>query len=118
MRQKCLVLLASLGMVCGSTVVWAAPVTVKGEVMDLACYSDHGAKGAKHAECAAKCLKSGMPAGILSSTDNVLYVAIWKDHKDASKELAPYAGKNVEASGEVKEQNGVKFLVITSVKAE
>ena len=41
--------------------LWAAetkaPTTVKGEVLDMACYLDHGAKGEKHKGCAEKCIK-------------------------------------------------------------
>ena len=38
-------------------------VTVKGEVLDMACYLDHGAHGEKHAQCAATCIESGLPGG-------------------------------------------------------
>src|SRR5512141_512297 len=33
-------------------------VTVTGEVLDMACYLDHGAHGADHASCAKKCISS------------------------------------------------------------
>ena len=39
---------------------------VTGEVVDMMCYVDHGAKGEKHAACAAKCIRGGGPAGITS----------------------------------------------------
>ena len=42
----------------------AATVTVTGEVLDMACYIDHGATGAKHAECAKTCIESGLPVGL------------------------------------------------------
>ena len=42
----------------------ANQVTVKGEVLDIACYIDHGAHGEKHAQCAATCIESGLPVGI------------------------------------------------------
>lgn len=42
-------------------------VTIQGELIDTACYvaSDGDAKGKDHAECATKCMASGVPAGIL-----------------------------------------------------
>lgn len=43
-------------------------VTVKGEVLDMACYTDHGASGAKHADCAKNCIASDLPVGTCSST--------------------------------------------------
>jgi hypothetical protein len=33
-------------------------VTVSGEIIDMVCYIDHGAVGAKHAECAQTCIKT------------------------------------------------------------
>ena len=38
-------------------------ITVTGEVLDLACYLDHGAHGEKHADCAKMCISSGLPVG-------------------------------------------------------
>ena len=34
---------------------------VKGEVLDMACYVSHGAKGPDHAACAKRCAKGGQP---------------------------------------------------------
>ena len=42
----------------------AKEVTVTGEVLDMACYLDHGATGEKHADCAKTCIESGLPVGI------------------------------------------------------
>gem|GEM_PF-6621982 len=41
-----------------------------GEVVDMACYLDHGATGEKHAECARECIESGLPVGI-KGTDGI-----------------------------------------------
>ena len=76
-------------------------VTVIGELIDTACFvaSDGDAKGADHAECATKCMASGVPAGILP-----------KDAKDATamlflltnpKPLAAHASHTVKAVGTV-----------------
>ena len=42
-------------------------VTIEGELIDTACFvaAEGDAKGADHAQCASKCLGSGIPAGIL-----------------------------------------------------
>ncbi|MGI8435891.1 MAG: hypothetical protein ACR2NX_03165, partial [Chthoniobacterales bacterium] len=37
---------------------------VTGEVVDMACYVDHGATGEKHANCAQTYITSGLPAGM------------------------------------------------------
>ena len=59
--------------------------TVTGEVVDLMCYLDHGAKGEKHASCAQMCIKSGGPVGILTA-DNKLYLIIG-EHKPINDQL-------------------------------
>ena len=38
--------------------------TIKGEIVDLMCYIDHGAKGEKHKGCAEKCIKGGGPVRV------------------------------------------------------
>ena len=63
-----------------------AVVSVTGEVLDMACYLDHGAHGEKHAECAKTCIESGLPVGIKSS-DGKVYLVIG-EHKPLNKELA------------------------------
>jgi len=81
--------------------------TIKGEVVDLMCYLDHGAKGEKHKACAEKCIKGGGPVGILSGEDLYLVVG---DHKPINKELADKAAENVTVKGKVVERNGMKMI--------
>ena len=57
-------------------------VTVQGEVLDMACYLGHGAKGDEHAACAAKSIKAGQPMGLLAS-DGKVYLLV-ASHKDGT----------------------------------
>ncbi len=82
--------------------------TLKGEVVDLMCYLDHGAKGEKHKGCAEKCIKSGGPVGLLTADDQ-LYLVIG-DHKPMNKELASKAAQTVTLKGKVVERNGMKMI--------
>ena len=82
--------------------------SVTGEVVDLMCYLDHGAKGAKHAGCCAKCIQSGGPVGLLT-TDNQLYLIIGA-HKAMNDELVAYAAKTITVQGKVVERNGMKMV--------
>ena len=84
-----------------------ATQTVKGEVVDLMCYLDHGAKGEKHKGCAEKCIKSGGPVGLLS--EDQLYLVIG-DHKPMNDELAAKAGETVTLKGKVVEKHGMKMI--------
>ncbi len=85
----------------------AATKTVTGEIVDLMCYLDHGAKGDKHKGCAEKCIKSGGPVGLLSGDD--LYLVIG-DHKPMNDELASKAAQTVTLKGKVVEKHGMKMI--------
>jgi hypothetical protein len=82
--------------------------TLKGEIVDLMCYLDHGAKGEGHRACAEKCIKSGGPVGLLTADDQ-LYLVIG-EHKPMNKELAPKAAQTVTLKGKVVERNGMKMI--------
>lgn len=81
--------------------------TITGEVVDLMCYLDHGAKGEKHKGCAEKCIKGGGPVGLLSGED--LYLVIG-EHKPINDELASKAAQTVTLRGKVVERNGMKMI--------
>jgi len=80
---------------------------ITGEIVDLMCYVDHGAKGDKHQACAEKCIKGGGPVGILS--DDKVYLVIGA-HKPMNDELAPLAGKTVTLKGKMASNGGVSML--------
>jgi len=82
--------------------------TIKGEVVDMMCYMDHGAKGEKHKGCAKKCIEGGGPVGLLTADDQ-LYLVIG-DHKPINKELADKAAQTVTLKGKVVERNGMKMI--------
>ncbi len=82
--------------------------TIKGEVVDLMCYLDHGAKGEKHKGCATKCIEGGGPVGLLTE-ENHLYLVVG-DHAPMNKELAPKAAQTVTLKGKVVEKHGMKMI--------
>jgi hypothetical protein len=96
----------------------AAPsdVTLTGEVLDLACYIAHGAKGPDHAGCAAKCAEMGQPVG-LAASDGKVYLLV-ADHADSSAftKAKSMAGKKVEIKGEVAAKDGINALTVHAVK--
>jgi len=83
-------------------------VTVKGEVLDMACYLDHGAHGEKHAQCAQMCIESGLPVGI-KGEDGKTYLLIG-EHKPLNKELAPYAAKIITVKGKFVSRDGINMI--------
>ncbi len=74
-------------------------MTVQGELIDTACFttSDGDAKGKEHAECAGKCMASGVPAAILpegSKGSNPMLFLLTNPTV-----LAPYAGQTIKVEG-------------------
>jgi len=80
---------------------------IKGEVVDLMCYLDHGAKGEKHKGCAETCIKGGGPVGLLSGDQVYLVVG---DHKPLNAELASKAGQEVTLKGQIATRSGMKMI--------
>ena len=91
-------------------------MTVKGEVLDMNCYMDHGAHGAKHAECAATCLKNGSPVGVLGTDGKVYLIVADHSNEDPYDEVSKHPAENVQVSGRYANRNGVQALIIESVK--
>ena len=90
--------------------------TVKGEVIDLKCYSSQGAKatGTGHADCAETCVKNGNMVGILTS-DGQVYTITGEWTKNKNEKLWDYVAKQVEAKGVVTEKDGKKMLDVSSM---
>ena len=86
----------------------ASEVTVKGEVLDMACYLDHGAHGDKHAKCASACIESGLPVGI-KGEDGKTYLLIG-EHKPLNKTLAEYGGKTITVKGKLATRDGINMI--------
>lgn len=89
----------------------------KGEVVDMACYLSHDAKGPDHAECAKRCVKNGQPMGLLTEDGKVFLLAA--DHKDGSafEALKDLAGSDAEVTGMLSDSSGIKMITVTASKA-
>src|SRR5947199_10052987 len=62
----------------------SASKEITGEVVDMMCYVDHNAMGDKHSGCAAKCIKWGVPLGIVSDRKAYLIVG---EHQPRNNQL-------------------------------
>jgi len=93
-------------------------ITVKGEIVDLACYLSKGSKGKRHKTCAELCAKKGLPLGVLNDAGDV-YLLI-EDHDDP----APYdaakglAGEQAEVTGKKFTKGGVQSILVSGAKGE
>ncbi|NQU11905.1 hypothetical protein HQ590_14010 [bacterium] len=86
----------------------SSTITVTGEVLDMACYLDHGARGAKHADCAKTCIESGLPVGI-KGNDGKTYLLIG-EHKPMNKVLADHAAKTITVRGKAVSRDGFNLI--------
>ena len=93
--------------------------TIKGEVVDVACYLKSGGKGDDHKACAEACAKGGGTLGILTD-DGKLYVSLLPDdHKNNPNAiLMDHVAHKVEASGMIRSKNGVSGIMITKVEMQ
>jgi hypothetical protein len=91
-------------------------MTVRGEILDMACYVSHEAKGPDHAACAKRCVKGGQPMGLLAE-DGTVYL-LYASHDDASafEQAKEHAGTKVEITGVGATQAGIKGIEVHGVK--
>src|SRR5262249_2234960 len=93
-------------------------LTVKGEIVDLACYLPGGEKGRgpAHQECAEMCAKGGAPLGVLDAQGQV--VLLVEDHEKPAPyaEVKKLAGKQAEVSGKKVTRGGMSAIVVAAAK--
>jgi hypothetical protein len=85
----------------GATAQQPQPLTVRGEIVEVSCYTKLGidkATGTGHAACAKECASKGMPLGILTDGDGLLKITGDYAANNHAK-LVPYIGRQVEVSG-------------------
>ena len=95
---------------------FASDMTVKGEVVDVACSTSkkEAGKGAAHAGCAMVCAKKGQPVGIL--TADAIYTVTGDYAANSNAKLLDFVAKNVVVTGEVTEKDGQKTINVKSIK--
>ena len=112
-----------ISMVAGAAFVvalampaFAADMTVKGEVVDVACSTSkkEAGKGAAHASCAMVCAKKGQPVGILSA--DAVYTVTGDYAANSNAKLLDFVAKNVIVTGEVTDKDGQKMINVKSIK--
>jgi hypothetical protein len=129
--RKLISLLAGAAFVAALAMpVLASDMTVKGEVVDVACstakkdagnhpmtqsprHGDPG-KGEGHADCAMVCAKKGQPVGIL--TADAVYTVVGDYAANSNAKLLDFVARSVIVTGEVTEKDGVKSINVKSIK--
>jgi hypothetical protein len=117
-----LALATLIGVMAPVTVVTRAAaqedITVKGEIVDLACYLSKGSKGKRHKTCAELCAKKGLPIGVLNDNGDV-YLLI-ENHADPGPYDAAkvFAGEQAVISGKKFTKGGVQSILVSGAKGE
>lgn len=116
MRNLISLLAGAAVLVSLAAPAFAADMTVKGEVVDVACSTDKkdAGKGAAHASCAMSCAKSGQPVGILTADSIYTVTGDYAANKNAK--LLDFVAKNVIVTGTITEKDGVKSINVKSIK--
>jgi hypothetical protein len=94
----------------------AKKLAVKGEIVDLGCYLDHGARGADHKGCATKCIANGMPFGLLTAEGKLYLLTMNHDNPDPFNQCKDMAAQTVVVTGTVLQRNGVMAVDVADVK--
>ena len=94
----------------------AADVTVKGEVVEIACSISKGAggRGPGHDPCALDCAKRGEPLAIV--VDGDLYELTGDFAANRNAKLLDFIAKPVTVTGEVSETDGRKRLNVRTIR--
>jgi hypothetical protein len=80
-------------------------VTLVGEIVDYSCYLQLGKHGTKHRDCGQKCLRNGMPIGLLTK-DGKLYLLMEEEHDERRDGLTNFREAAIEHLAYVMEVTG------------
>lgn len=95
----------------------AKPATWSGEIVDMSCYTAHGAMGEKHGkECGTKCVANGTPMGLLTSGGKVMLLVLDHDNADPYNQCKGWVGEKVEVSGTMASRGGISAIDVTGAK--
>jgi hypothetical protein len=96
--------------------LFAADMTIKGELVDIACATTkkEAGKGAAHATCAMVCAKKGQPIGVM--TADAIYTVSGDYAANSNAKLLDFVAKNVIVTGAISEKDGVKSINVKSIK--
>jgi hypothetical protein len=100
MRARLMIVIVA-GVAMSAGVHTQQPLTVRGEIVEVSCYTKLGIEkstGAAHIACAKECAGKGQPLAILTDGDGLLKIT--GDYAaDKYAKLLPYVGRQVEVTG-------------------
>jgi len=116
-RRKLISLFFSAALVAALvTPLFAADMTVKGDIVDVACATDKKLVGKPDdiIACSIAAAKKGDPIGV--KTADALYTITGDYTANKNAKLLDFVARKVIATGEVTEKDGVKSINVKSIK--
>lgn len=112
-----------VGVVLVSVPAFAKTETVKGQIVDQACYTKDmvNNKGVDHKmpadtkDCAIACAKKGQPLALLTS-DGKVYTIAGDLAANNNAKLIPHVSHTVEITGDTMDMNGKMMITAADVK--
>jgi hypothetical protein len=101
-----------------ATAAQQAPKVVTGEMIALNCYlreDPRTIESQTYKDCAEANARTGQPLAILSGEDFYIIKGDWT--RNNNQRLLEFLAARVEATGEVADVNGKKFITIVDVRA-
>jgi hypothetical protein len=103
-------------VVAMSAPAFAKTETIKGELVDQACYTkDAKNVGEAHKDCAVTCAKKGQTVALVTE-DGKVYSVMGDLAADKNAKLIAHMSHTVELTGDVQEENGKMMIMADSLK--
>jgi hypothetical protein len=123
MRRILAGLAAAAFVVALGAPAFAATETIKGQIVDQACYKmdkantgvDHKMPKGDTKDCAIGCAKAGRPLAVLTS-DGKVYEIAGGLAADKNAKLIPHVAHTVEITGDVMNHDGKMMITADSLK--
>ena len=115
--RRLVLMLAAIAVIAAAPAL-AAEMTVTGELVDHACYTNRGAEngsGAGHTACAKACAQKGQSVALVTESGDV-YMLAGAVIADSNAALVAHMSHTVEVTGDVSEAGGVKTITTGAVK--
>lgn len=92
---------------------------IVGEILDMACYIGHGARGPSHKRCAQKCAEHNMPLGILTDDGKVYLLYPKHGAEEDFESVKQLAGAKAKITGNAQDKDGLRGIEVhTAVAAD
>jgi hypothetical protein len=123
MRKLFAGVIAAAFVVALGTPAFAKTETVKGQIVDQACYKmdksnagvDHKMPKGDTKDCAIGCAKAGRPMAILTA-DGKVYELAGGLAAEKNAKIVPHVGHTVEVTGDVMDHDGKMMITADALK--